>query len=175
MSKAFTRNSDTEDDEPELSAQLPVGIKNYITPNGYRKLKEELDHLWKAERPALVKTITWAASNGDRSENGDYIYGKKRLREIDRRVRFLRKRLELAEVVDPAQRGECEQVFFRCNRDGLRRPGCSIYGIVGVDEADVDSGLISWVSPLADAAQIARRRSGDVRTPVGVGSWKSCQ
>src|SRR4030066_1682642 len=96
MSKVSTCNSDTEDDESEPSAQLPVGVKNYITPSGYRKLKEELDHLWKVERPALVKTITWAASNGDRSENGDYIYGKKRLREIDRRVRFLSKRLDNA-------------------------------------------------------------------------------
>ena len=170
MSKAFTRESDTEDDESEPSVQLPVGVKNYITPNGYRKLKEELDHLWKVERPALVKTITWAASNGDRSENGDYIYGKKRLREIDRRVRFLRKRMELAEVVDPAQRGECDQVFFGATVTVCDDNGCeSIYSIVGVDEADVGSGLISWVSPLART--LLKLREGEVailRTPVGV-------
>lgn len=170
MSKAFTRESDTEDDELEPSVQLPVGVKNYITPNGYRKLKEELDHLWKVERPALVKTITWAASNGDRSENGDYIYGKKRLREIDRRVRFLRKRMELAEVVDPAQRGECDQVFFGATVTVCDDNGCkNIYSIVGVDEADVGSGLISWVSPLART--LLKLREGEVatlRTPVGV-------
>src|ERR1022692_2978407 len=98
MSKAFTREQDSADDEDTpLALQLPPGTKNYITPGGHKKLQEELDHLWKVERPALVKTITWAASNGDRSENGDYIYGKRRLREIDRRIRFLTKRLEMAE------------------------------------------------------------------------------
>jgi len=170
MSKAFTRESDTEDDESEPSVQLPVGVKNYITPSGYRKLKEELDHLWKVERPALVKTITWAASNGDRSENGDYIYGKKRLREIDRRVRFLRKRMELAEVVDPAQRGECDQIFFGATVTVCDDNGCeSTYSIVGVDEADVGSGLVSWVSPLART--LLKLREGEVatlRTPVGI-------
>ena len=118
----------------------------------------------------LVKTITWAASNGDRSENGDYIYGKKRLREIDRRVRFLRKRLDLAEVVDPSQRGSCDQVFFGatvtvCNKDGCEET----YAIVGVDEADVGRGHISWVSPLARA--LLKLREGEVailRTPDGV-------
>ena len=172
MNKAFTREADgdTGDDELEPSVQLPAGIKNYITPNGYRKLKEELEQLWKIERPALVKTITWAASNGDRSENGDYIYGKKRLREIDRRVRFLRKRLEQSEVVDPAQRGECDQIFFGatvtvCNSDG----GENTYSIVGVDEANVGCGLISWVSPLAKA--MLKLREGEVavlRTPSGI-------
>jgi len=170
MSKASTSIDETEDDESEPSAQLPVGVKNYITPNGYHKLKEELDHLWKVERPALVKTITWAASNGDRSENGDYIYGKKRLREIDRRVRFLRKRMELAEVVDPAQRGECDQVFFGATVTVCNDNGCeNTYSIVGVDEADVGSGLISWVSPLART--LLKLREGEVailRTPVGV-------
>lgn len=170
MSKAFTREDDTADDEVEPSAQLPVGVKNYITPRGYNKLKEELELLWKVERPALVKTITWAASNGDRSENGDYIYGKKRLREIDRRVRFLRKRLEQAEVVDPARRGGCDQVFFGATVTVCDDGGCqSRYCIVGVDEADVARGHISWVSPLARA--LLKLRVGDVaslRTPVGV-------
>ena len=170
MSKAFTRESDPDDDEMEPSAQLPVGVKNYITPSGYRKLKEELEQLWKVERPELVKTITWAASNGDRSENGDYIYGKKRLREIDRRVRFLRKRMEQAEVVDPAQRGVCDQVFFGATVTVCDSDGCeSTYSIVGVDEADVSGGLISWVSPLART--LLKLREGEVailRTPVGV-------
>ena len=113
--------SNTEDDDDELLAlsPLPVGVKNYITPGGHRKLQAELEQLWKVERPVLVNTITWAASNGDRSENGDYIYGKRRLREIDRRVRFLHKRLEQAEVVDPALRGACVQVFFWCNGHGV--------------------------------------------------------
>jgi transcription elongation factor GreB len=170
MSKAFTRETDSDDEELELSSQLPAGVKNYITPGGYRKLQEELDHLWKVERPALVKTITWAASNGDRSENGDYIYGKKRLREIDRRVRFLRKRLELAEVVDPAQRENCNQVFFGATVTVCDANGCeNTYSIVGVDEADVAGGRISWVSPLARA--LLKLSEGDVatlRTPTGI-------
>ena len=149
---------------------MPAGVKNYITPGGYRKLKEELEQLWKVERPALVKTITWAASNGDRSENGDYIYGKKRLREIDWRVRFLRKRLEQAEVVDPSQRGTCEQIFFGATATVCDSDGCeNTYSIVGVDEADVGNGLISWVSPLARA--LLKLRVGEVavlHTPVGV-------
>lgn len=170
MSKAFTRENDTDDEELEPTLQLPVGVKNYITPNGYLKLKEESEYLWKIERPELVKTITWAASNGDRSENGDYIYGKKRLREIDRRVRFLRKRMELAEVVDPAQRGACEQIFFGatvtvCDESGAE----TTYSIVGVDEADAARGRISWVSPLARA--LLKLREGEMailRTPVGM-------
>ncbi len=162
--------ANTDDEELTPSAQLPAGVKNYITPGGYRKLQEELDHLWKVERPALVKTITWAASNGDRSENGDYIYGKKRLREIDRRVRFLRKRLEMAEVVDPSQRAECDQVFFGATVTVCGTDGCeNTYSIVGVDEADVAGGRISWVSPLARA--LLKMREGEVamlHTPTGV-------
>jgi len=169
MNKAFTREDDTFEDELEPSAQLPVGVKNYITPGGYRKLQEELDNLWKVERPELVKTIAWAASNGDRSENGDYIYGKKRLREIDRRVRFLRMRLDQAEIVDPARRGECDQVFFGATVMVCDDAGCrSSYCIVGVDEADVARGHISWVSPLARV--LLKLRVGDVamlRTPNG--------
>jgi transcription elongation factor GreB len=170
MNKALTRENDSDDDELEPSSQLPVGVKNYITPGGYRRLKEELEQLWKVERPELVKTITWAASNGDRSENGDYIYGKKRLREIDRRVRFLRKRMEQAEVVDPAQRGKCDQVFFGATVTVCDNEGCeSTYSIVGVDEADVSGGLISWVSPLART--LLKLREGEVailHTPLGV-------
>ena len=177
MSKAFTRETDvaggSQDDAAaglEPSVQLPAGIKNYITPNGYRKLKEELEQLWKVERPELVKIITWAASNGDRSENGDYIYGKKRLREIDRRVRFLRQRLEQAEVVDPTQRGECEQIFFGATVTVLDSNGCeNTYSIVGVDEANAGRGLISWVSPLARA--LLKLREGEaamLHTPAGL-------
>ena len=172
MSKAFTRETDSDtgsDDELEPAPQLPHGVKNYITPGGFQRLKDEFDQLWKTERPELVKTITWAASNGDRSENGDYIYGKKRLREIDRRIRFLSKRLDNAEVVDPAQREECGQVFFGatvtvCDPHGEDRT----YSIVGVDEADAGRGLISWVSPLARA--LFKASAGDVvtlRTPGG--------
>ncbi len=162
--------NDRGDDEPNLSLQLPVGVKNYITPDGYRKLHAELEKLWKEERPLLVNTITWAASNGDRSENGDYIYGKKRLREIDRRVRFLRKRIEHAEVVDPAQRGGCEQIFFGATVTVCNDKGCEeTYSIVGVDEADVARGHISWVSPLARS--LLKLRKGEVamlHTPVGI-------
>src|ERR1017187_8070214 len=162
MSKAFTKETDDEE-ELELPQQLPVGLKNYITPAGYQRLRDELDQLWKIERPALVNTITWAASNGDRSENGDYIYGKKRLREIDRRIRFLSKRIDNAVVVDPALRVNCEQVFFGatvtvCGQDGADRT----YSIVGVDEADAGRGLISWVSPLARA--LLKARPDDVVT-----------
>lgn len=170
MPRSGSSQSDTDDDELIPSAQLPAGVKNYITPGGHRKLQQELDHLWKVERPALVRTITWAASNGDRSENGDYIYGKKRLREIDRRVRFLRKRLEQAEVVDPAQRAECDQVFFGATVTVCGTDGCeNTYSIVGVDEADVAGGRISWVSPLARA--LLKLREGEVarlHTPTGI-------
>jgi transcription elongation factor GreB len=162
--------SDQDEEELPAALKLPSGAKNYITPNGQRKLYAELEHLWKVERPVLVNTITWAVSNGDRSENGDYIYGKKRLREIDRRVRFLRRRLDLSEVVDPAQRKQCDQIFFGatvtvCDMDGKE----NTYSIVGVDEADVTRGHISWVSPLAMA--LLKQREGDVaslRTPTGL-------
>ena len=172
MYKAFVKETDAPDDDEEAvpTLELPPGVKNYITPNGYRRLQDEADHLWKAERPALVKTITWAASNGDRSENGDYIYGKKRLREIDRRIRFLSKHLDNAEVVDPGAREECDQVFFGatvtvCGQDSVEHT----YSIVGVDEADAGRGMISWVSPLARA--LLKAREGDMvtlRTPGGV-------
>lgn len=161
--------TDTDDDQDESPA-LPHGLKNYITPAGHRRLREELEQLWKVERPVLVNTVTWAASNGDRSENGDYIYGKKRLREIDRRVRFLRKRLDMAEVVDPALRVGCQQVFFGATVTVVNESGLEeVYSIVGVDEADVQQGRISWVSPLARS--LLKLREGDVailRSPAGV-------
>lgn len=172
MSKAFTKESDISTDEEDLPSAppLPSGLKNYITPAGYQRLKDELDQLWKVERPVLVQTITWAASNGDRSENGDYIYGKKRLREIDRRIRFLSKRLESSVVVDPAQRQNCDQVFFGATVTISRQDGGeSTYSIVGVDEADAGRGLISWVSPLARA--LLKARVADVvmlRLPGGI-------
>ena len=169
MSKAFVKEAD-DDEELEPAQQLPVGLKNYITPFGYQRLRDELDQLWKTERPALVKTITWAASNGDRSENGDYIYGKKRLREIDKRIRFLSKRLDNAEVIDPVQRINCDQVFFGATVTVCKEGGSECtYSIVGVDEADPAHGLISWVSPLARA--LLKAREDDVvmlRIPGGV-------
>jgi transcription elongation factor GreB len=170
MSKAFTRERENEDDEDlDASPTLHQGAKNYITPGGYRRLLEEFDQLWKEERPVLVKTITWAASNGDRSENGDYIYGKKRLREIDRRIRFLSKRIEHSEVIDPAQRGDCDQVFFGATVTVSNPRGEEkTYSIVGMDEVDLDRGRISWISPLAMA--LLKAREGDVvmlRTPGG--------
>ncbi|MGZ0018958.1 transcription elongation factor GreB [Nitrosomonas sp. wSCUT-2] len=169
MSKAFTKESE-DDEDLDGTPQLPTGVKNYITPSGHQRLKDEFDQLWKVERPELVKTITWAASNGDRSENGDYIYGKRRLREIDRRLRFLSKRLDNAEVVDPAQRGDCDQVFFGatvtvCNSQGEEHT----YSIVGMDEAEPSRGRISWISPLAKA--LLKAREGDMvslHTPGGL-------
>jgi transcription elongation factor GreB len=171
MNKAFTKESDQDDDDDDVQepSPLPVGTKNYMTPAGYRRLKEEALHLLDKERPELVKVITWAASNGDRSENADYIYGKRRLREIDRRIRFLTRRLDNAEVVDPATREPTDQVFFGAtvtvaDDDGNEK----VYSIVGIDEADVSRGRISWISPLA--RQLLKAREGDtvtVHTPGG--------
>ncbi len=169
MSKAFVKEDDNED-ELDNTPRLPLGVKNYITPGGYQRLKDEFDQLWKVERPELVKVVSWAASNGDRSENGDYIYGKRRLREIDRRLRFLSKRMDNAEIIDPAQRGECDQVFFGatvtvCNAQGETQT----YSIVGLDEADPGRGWISWISPLARA--LLKAREGEIvslQTPGGL-------
>jgi len=171
MNKAFVREGEGEDEEdlpPALA--LPLGTRNYITPGGHARLKAELEHLIKRERPRVVEIVAWAASNGDRSENGDYIYGKRRLREIDRRIRFLTKRLDIAEVVDPLRQGENDQVFLGARvtvADGER--GESTYTIVGVDEADVGRGRISWISPLARA--LIKSREGDTvrfQSPVGM-------
>lgn len=170
MSKAFTKESEDDDEDLDATPKLPQGTKNYITPAGYRRLLNEFDQLWKEERPELVKVIHWAASNGDRSENGDYIYGKKRLREIDRRIRFLSKRLEHSEVIDPAQRGDCDQAFFGATVTvGNQRGEEHTYSIVGMDEVDLGRGHISWISPLAMA--LLKAREGDtvtLRTPGGV-------
>jgi transcription elongation factor GreB len=174
MSKAFTREGDVpDDDEQEFPSPLPAGTRNYMTPGGFVRLSAELEHLVKKERPELVAIVSWAASNGDRSENGDYIYGKKRLREIDRRVRFLLKRLDVAEVVDPLVRRDddsVDQVFFGATVTVSDRRGIDrTVSIVGVDEIDPTRGYISWVSPMARA--LLKAREGDtvtLRTPGGV-------
>jgi transcription elongation factor GreB len=176
VNKAFTRESETGDEDDiesvEPSTPLPAGARNYMTPGGFARLSGELEHLVHKERPELVAIVSWAAGNGDRSENGDYIYGKKRLREIDRRIRFLIKRLDAALVVDPASPRDDDlsgQVFFgatvtvRNDRDEERT-----VAIVGVDEIDTARGHISWVSPMARA--LLKAREGDsvtLRTPVG--------
>ncbi len=177
MSKAFTREDDGagEDDdsfEPEgesdQSEGRPPGTRNYMTPEGERKLREELAHLLHKDRPKVVETVAWAASNGDRSENADYIYGKRRLREIDRRVRFLTQRLDAAQVVDPAsQKGDVvlfgATVTVQDEEDQKR-----VYQIVGIDETDAKRGRVSWISPVGKA--LLQAREGDVvvlKTPKG--------
>lgn len=168
MSKAFTREDDGEDlddvdgaDESDESLNVPGG-KNYITPAGAKRLQEELANLLNVERPKLVETIAWAASNGDRSENADYIYGKRRLREIDRRIRFLSKRLEAAEIVDPLKQPK-DRVLFGAtvqveNEEGTKKT----YQIVGVDETDAANGKVSWTSPVGKA--LLQAKVGDVVT-----------
>jgi transcription elongation factor GreB len=174
MNKAFTRETDAaeDDDVPEGAPLLPEGTRNYMTPGGFARLKGELDHLVGAERPELVATISWAAGNGDRSENGDYIYGKKRLREVDRRIRFLVRRLDRAEVVDPTARAgsdDDDRIFFGATVDVINGKGeARTVSIVGVDEIDTARGYISWVSPMARA--LIKAREGDtvtLHTPAG--------
>jgi len=169
MSKAFVKESDSVDDDEIEAPPLPAGSKNYITPAGYKRLKDELVQLLNVDRPEVVRTVSWAASNGDRSENGDYIYGKKRLREIDRRIRFLTKRLDIAEVVDPAARPATAQVFFGATVRYAAIGGDELQiTIVGIDEVDPARGLVSWISPIARA--LLKAREGDtvqLRTPAG--------
>lgn len=177
MSKAFTKESDADLDD-DLDAEpspLPQGSKNYMTPAGYRRMKSELKQLVEVERPQVTQTVSWAASNGDRSENGDYIYGKRRLREIDRRIRYLMKRLDNAEVVDPRdQPAGQDRVFFGATvvyEGGNGEAGAGkahTVAIVGIDEADPGRGRVSWISPVAKA--LLRAREGDrvvLRTPTG--------
>jgi transcription elongation factor GreB len=168
MSKAFTRESDTDEDEVGLPP-LPAGGKNYITPQGYARLRCELLDLIDNERPKVVDIVHWAASNGDRSENGDYLYGKKRLREIDRRIRFLTKRLEIAEVTDPSAHDGKDQVFFGATVTYVEEAGQErTVTILGIDEADSLKGEVTWISPIARA--LLKAREGDVvklMTPVG--------
>jgi transcription elongation factor GreB len=173
MSKAFTKESDEapEDElaEREAVAPLPAGARNYITPAGHRRLREELARLWERERPTLVETIAWAASNGDRSENADYLYGKRRLREVDRRIRFLSKRLEIAALVDNAGQGH-DRVYFGATVTYVDPAGAErTVSIVGMDEVDPARGRVSWIAPVAQA--LLKAREGDVvavRTPAGV-------
>lgn len=169
MSKAFTKETDTDDDELALPA-LPAGSKNYITPAGYARLKAELLDLIDTERPKVVDIVHWAASNGDRSENGDYIYGKKRLREIDRRIRFLTQRLEKAEITDPTVHHGRDQVFFGATVLYLVNGEMErTVTIMGIDEADTTAGQVSWVSPVART--LLKSRVGDevqMPTPNGV-------
>ncbi len=171
MSKAFTRGTDGADDDDDISLPpLPKGSKNYITPQGYAVLRDELLELIDNERPRIVDIVHWAASNGDRSENGDYLYGKKRLREIDRRIRFLTKRLEIAEVTDPSVHHGCDQVFFGATVTYVDESNVErTVTIMGIDEADSLKGQVTWVSPIARA--LLKAREGDVVklvTPVGV-------
>lgn len=172
MSKAFTKERDSDDDlddETDLTPKIPQGGKNYITPGGAARLKDEYRELKFKERPEITKVVAWAAGNGDRSENGDYLYGKKRMREIDRRLRFLSKRIDSMEIVDPSKINS-DQVLFGAtvtirDEDDIEKT----YSIVGVDETDLEKGYISWISPLASA--LFKNRVGDIvtfRTPKGV-------
>ena len=184
MSKAFVKDDAGADDDDEgigAAPPIPPGSKNYMTPAGYRRLKDELLHLLDVDRPQVVSTVAWAASNGDRSENGDYIYGKKRLREIDRRIRFLTRRLDAAEVVDPAQRAAqgqaTDQVFFGATVRYLNGAGEEVQiAIVAIDEVDLPRGRVSWISPVARV--LTKAREGDVvqlRTPAGIDTLEVLQ
>ena len=172
MSKAFTRESDSDPDDRDGDGDdaLPGHAKNYVTPTGHAALQTELRHLLQEERPRVVEVVSWAASNGDRSENADYLYGKKRLREIDRRVRYLSKRLESAVLVDPRQQQALRQVFFGATVRYARPDGSEhTVTLVGVDEADLSQGKISWLSPVAQALMKAKvDDSVQLRTPSGV-------
>jgi transcription elongation factor GreB len=169
MSKAFVKESDDEPELPDEEPVIPTGVKNYMTPEGHRRMREELRRLAREERPKTVDIVAWAAGNGDRSENGDYLYGKQRLREIDRRIRFLTKRLEAAEVVDPRQQTRRDQVFFGASVTYANRHGAEkTVTIVGIDEADLERGQVSWISPIARA--LLKAHEGDtveLRTPNG--------
>ena len=171
MSKAFTKENDSDFDNDDLVLPpLPAGGKNYITPAGYARMRGELLTLIDVDRPKVVEAVYWAASNGDRSENGDYIYGKKRLREIDRRIRFLTQRLEIALITDPSVHFGKDQVFFGCTVTYEDDAGAErTITILGIDEADTLAGQVSWVSPVARA--LLKARVGDevnMPTPDGV-------
>lgn len=175
MNKAFVKETDGLDDAPDEDIEpedstIPKGVKNYVTPAGHARLKGELTQLLDVERPEVVRTVAWAASNGDRSENADYIYGKRRLREIDRRIRFLIKRLDIAEVVDSAKQENTDQVFFGATVTVRDVDGAeNRYRIVGMDEVDPSKGDVSWISPVAKA--LLKARLGDtvaIQTPGGV-------
>jgi transcription elongation factor GreB len=170
MNKAFVKEPDgDEDDDGGAPPPLPAGTKNYLTPAGYRRLRDELMSLLDVERPKVVETVSWAAKNGDRSENGDYLYGKKRLREIDRRIRFLTRRLDIAEVADPSRHHGSDQVFFGATVTYATESGEErTITIKGIDEADSLAGEVSWISPVARA--LLKAREGDevtLVTPAG--------
>ena len=172
MSKAFTREDTAPEEDfegDEEANPIPAGSKNYMTPAGWRRMRDELSWLVKTERPNVTSVVSWAAKLGDRSENADYQYGKKRLREIDRRIRYLTKRLEAAEVVDPATREDTDQVFFGATVTYATREGDEqTVRIVGIDEMDPGKHYVSWVSPVARA--LIKAREGDtvnLRTPAG--------
>ncbi len=170
MSKAFTKEGDGGDEEPpENEPEIPANVKNYMTPAGIAMLEAELRHLEREERPKIVEIVSWAAGNGDRSENGDYIYGKKRLREIDRRLRYLIKRIESAEVVDPAKQQSLKQVFFGATVTYVREDDSEhTVKLVGPDEADLTLGKISWLSPVARGLmKAAVGETVVIRTPGG--------
>jgi len=172
MSKAFTRESENADDDDDVGQlpPLPAGTRNYMTPQGHKALRAELMNLLDVERPRVVEIVSWAAKNGDRSENGDYLYGKKRLREIDRRIRFLTRRLDIAEVADPSLHHGSDQVFFGATVTYSNSKGEEhTITIKGIDEADALSNEVSWISPVARA--ILKARIGDevlLRTPGGL-------
>ena len=170
MSKSLTQQPNTTEDDDVEHSSAPVGCKNYITPSGYAGLRAELLNLMDVERPKIVDVVYWAASNGDRSENGDYLYGKKRLREIDRRIRFLTKRLEIAEIVNPAVHVGNKQVFFGATVTYVDDLGCErTITILGVDEADSSQAQVSWVCPVAQS--LLKAHEGDevqLTTPSGV-------
>jgi len=172
MNKAFVKESAGDDDDEDGVAlpPLPAGSRNYMTPAGHARLRAEFMQLIDVERPKMVETVSWAAKNGDRSENGDYLYGKKRLREIDRRLRFLTKRLDIAEVVDPSVHYGRDQVFFGATVTYADAKGDErTITIKGIDEADSLAGEVSWIAPIARA--LLKARVGDevnLVTPLGV-------
>ena len=172
MNKAFVKEGDGDEDEDAAPGlpPLPAGARNYLTPQGYRRLRHELMSLLDEERPKMVEVVSWAAKNGDRSENGDYLYGKKRLREIDRRIRFLTQRLDIAEVADPSVHHGSDLVFFGATVTYANAAGHErTVRIMGIDEADSLAGDVSWVSPIARA--LIKAREGDevtLVTPGGV-------
>jgi transcription elongation factor GreB len=170
MNKAFVKETDDDGDIDGVVPQVPAGTKNYITPAGYQRIKDELLRLIDVERPEVVRIVHWAASNGDRSENGDYIYGKRRLREIDRRIRFLTKRLDIAEIVDPSVHHGSDQIFFGATVTYENQAGEKYtVTIVGVDEIDPLNGKISWVAPVARA--LTKAHEGEtvtLQTPAGI-------
>lgn len=167
MSKAFTKEND-DDDELDPPETISANTKNYVTPSGYSELQEELRYLLRDERPKIVEVVRWAAGNGDRSENGDYIYGKKRLREIDRRMRYLTKRIENAEIVDPNRQKKLTKVFFGATVTYKKNNTEMTVKLVGIDEADLLKGKVSWISPIAKA--LLKSEVGDIvklKTPDG--------